>query len=98
VAEKPYLALIVPSTQTMGAPGLPPGHAPGGPSQAPGLPPGQMPPSVMPPIIEVPPEIPDLPEDPNAKLILVWDGEWRWAVLSGNTISQPIAPTPAPKR
>jgi hypothetical protein len=100
MAQKPFLALVIPAAETTGQPpGLPPGQAPGGPGQSPGLPPGQLPGGGVPthPIYIEPPKPPELPE--GSKLILVWDGEnWQWRIIAAGTPTQPIAPTPAPKR
>jgi hypothetical protein len=98
MAQKPFLALVIPAVESTGQPpGLPPGQAPGGPGQSPGLPPGQMPGVPTHPIYIEPPEPPDLPE--GSKLVLVWNGdEWQWAILGAGGVTQPIAPTPSPKR
>lgn len=99
MAQKPFLALVIPAAETTAKPpGGPPGQAPGGPpGQAPGGPPGQQRPEVSHPIVIEPPELPDVPE--GSKLILVWDGEnWQWRVVASGTPTQPIAPTPTPKR
>jgi hypothetical protein len=92
MAQKPFMALVIPAVESTGQP---PGHVP--PGQAPGGPPGQQKPEVTPPIVIEPPEIPDVPE--GSRLILVWDGDaWQWRVVVPGTPTQPIAPTPAPKR
>jgi hypothetical protein len=98
MTQKPFLALVIPAAETTGQPpGLPPGQAPGGPGQSPGLPPGQMPPLPAHPIYIEPPELPDVPE--GSRLILVWDGDtWQWQIVAGGVPTQPVAPTPAPKR
>jgi hypothetical protein len=102
MSQKPFLALVIPAVETTGQPGLPPGHAPGGPGQSPGLPPGQLPGGGVPthPIYIEPPDPADLPDLPEgSKLVLVWNGEdWQWAILGAGGVSQPIAPTPSPKR
>jgi hypothetical protein len=95
MAQKPFLALVIPAAESTA---VPPGHAPGGPpGQAPGGPPGQQRPGVAPPIYIDPPDVPDVPE--GTKLVLVWDGEnWQWAMLAAGGVTQPIAPTATPKR
>jgi hypothetical protein len=98
--HKPFLALVIPAAETTGQPPghQPPGQSPGGPpGQAPGGPPGQQRPEATPPIYIEPPERPDVPE--GSKLVLVWNGnEWQWAILGAGGVTQPIAPTPSPKR
>jgi hypothetical protein len=99
MAQKPFLALVIPAAESTGA--LPPGQAPGGPGQSPGLPPGQLPgiPHPSHPIVIEPPELPDLDVPEGSKLVLVWNGEdWQWALVSPGQPAQPIAPTPSPKR
>jgi hypothetical protein len=90
MTQKPFLALVIPAAETTGQPpGGPPGQAPGGPPGHAGTP--------THPIYIEPPQMPDVPE--GSKLVLVWDGEdWQWAVLGAGGVTQPIAPTPSPKR
>jgi hypothetical protein len=96
MAQKPFLALVIPAAESTG---LPPGQAPGGPGQSPGLPPGQVPPLPSHPIAIEPPELPDVAVPAGSKLVLVWDGEdWQWAMVAPGQPAQPIAPTPSPKR
>jgi hypothetical protein len=92
MAQKPFLALVIPAAETTGQPpGVPPGHAPGGPPGHAGTP--------THPIVIEPPEVPDVDVPEGSKLILVWDGEaWQWAVVAPGMPAQPIAPRPAPKR
>jgi hypothetical protein len=89
--NKPFMALVIPAPESTGQPpGLPPGQAPGGP-------PGQQRPEVAPPIVIEPPQVPDVPE--GSRLVLVWDGnDWAWALIGAGGVTQPIAPTPSPKR
>lgn len=109
MAQKPFMALVIPAPETTGQPGLPPGQQPGGPGQSPGLPPGQMPPLPAHPIVIEPPELPDVDVPEGSKLVLVYDGSnWQWAVVApgapaqpiapGGAPSQPVQPRPAPKR
>jgi hypothetical protein len=93
MAQKPFLALVIPAVESTGKPpGGPPGQAPGGP-------PGQQKPEVAPPIVIEPPELPDVDVPAGSKLVLVWDGQsWQWAMVAPGQPAQPIAPTPSPKR
>jgi hypothetical protein len=93
MAQKPFLALVIPAAESTGQPpGGPPGQAPGGP-------PGQQRPEVAPPIVIEPPELPDVDVPEGSKLVLVWDGvAWQWAIVAPGMPAQPIAPTPSPKR
>lgn len=102
MAQKPFLALVIPTISERSKPGGPPGQRPGGPpGQGPGGggPPGQQPDAPSHPIYIEPPEMPEVDLPPGSKLVLVWDGEeLQWAVLSGGRVSNLPAPTPAPKK